>query len=443
MTAEQRLAIAESVLSLSRAEATEVTVETARTALTRFTRDAFTQNVDEADATVTVRAIIDGRTGYATTNQTDAGALADVTARACELAAYAPRANEPPQLADGTAVASPPGAFDDSTAAGAPEQRTAFARAALDRAREHDLWSSGYVTMNTTGMTIATSRGARQSFDATLAGMNVKMNGADATGFAEAYATRIAAIDGAAVAERAAQKAVFAREPQAVEPGDWTVILEPAAIGELLAYLAAHFSAEAYAEGTSFASGKLGERLLDANFTMRDDYADSRRPMMPFDFTGMPTQRVTLVDRGVIANVVTDARWAKRLKRENTGHAEPASSIDPPMPRAIVVEPGTQSRDELIASTKRGLLITRLWYVRIVDQRTLLLTGMTRDGTYLIEDGTLVGGVRNMRFNMSIAEALESCEWATDATRTGGYWYGLVTPSVRFARFRFASASPY
>jgi predicted Zn-dependent protease len=307
------------------------------------------------------------------------------------------------------------------------------------------LWSSGYVTSEDSGITIATSAGALAAFDGTSAGANVKMNGADASGWAESYAVGIGAIDGDAVGSRAARKARAASAPLAVEPGTWTVILEPAAFGELLAFFRPYFSAELFAEGASYISGKLDERIAGANVTIRDDYAHPLNPAMPFDFSGAPKTRLTLVENGIARGIVTDDGWARRLDRPNTGHAIPRAGGWPLGPQALntVVDPGPRPVEELIAETPRGLLVTRLWYVRYVDQRRSLVTGMTRDGTFLIENGVVRGGVHNMRFNVSIGELLEDCQLASDSTRTGGYAYSLVTPSVKFPRFRFASASPY
>jgi predicted Zn-dependent protease len=445
MTAEERLALAERALTRSRADATDVTVIANHRALSRFTRETIHQNVDEVDVTIAVRAIVDGRVGIASTNARDDAALAAVNDRARELALLAPRDTLAPLVAAPVAVSTPPGAYVAQTAHASADRRAQIADAMFARAKEAQLWSSGYVTSEDSGITIATSAGARLGFDGTSAGANVKMNGADSTGWAESYAVDIDALDGDAVGARAARKALAARAPVAVDPGAWTVILEPAALGELLAFFRPYFSAELFAEGASYISGKLGERIAGENVTIRDDYAHPLNPGMPFDFSGAPTARLTLIDRGIARDIVTDDVWSRRLDRPNTGHAVPRAGGWPvgPQPLHTVVEPGTRSVDDLIAETPRGLLITRLWYVRYVDQRRSIVTGMTRDGTFLIEDGKLRGGVRNMRFNVAIGELLEECEFANDPTRTGGYAYSLVTPSVKFPRFRFASVSPY
>jgi PmbA protein len=442
MTADERIAVAQGVLAQSRADATEVTVESSRQALTRFTHEAVNQNLDQTDTTIRVRAIVDGCIGIAGTNAFDDDALAAVTARARAIALLAPRESVPPTLAGPNAAVPPPNAFVAATAAAAAGQRAQIAHAIFAHATA-GLWSSGYAMTSNYGLTIATSNGARMSFDGTDAGANVKMNGADSTGFAERYSGDVGALDGDALGREAARIATQTRAPLAVDPGAWTVILAPAAIGELLRYLTLHFSAEAYSEGSSFFAGKLGAPVLGENVTIHDDFAHPLNVGRPFDYEGFPTQRVTLVAGGIARAIVTDSTWAKRLDRPNTGHALPAPNANGPQANYTVLAAGTKTLETLVAETKRGLLITRLWYVRIVDQRTALLTGMTRDGTFLIEDGVIKGGVRNMRFNQSIVAALNDCELADTQARTGSYHYSLVTPAVKFNRFHFASVSPY
>jgi PmbA protein len=443
MHAEDRLALAEAVLARSRADATEVTVIATHQALSRFTHETIHQNVDEADVLVQVRAIADGRAGIATTNVRDDAALDDVVRRAAEIASFAPRESIPPVVASEADAGTPAGAYVARTAHAAADERARIADAIFAHARAGGLWSAGYVKNEDEGITIATSAGARMSFAGTAAGANVKMNGPDATGFAERYATDIAALDGDAIGARAARKAAAARAPLAVEPGDWTVILEPAAFGELLAFFSGYFSAEAYTEGSSYLSGRLGECVAGTNVTIRDDFAHPLNPGMPFDFAGVPTQRLALIERGVAANIVTDQTWAQRLGCPDTGHSVPRGASSGPQPLHLVVDPGTRSYDDLIAATKRGLLVTRFWYVRYVDQRRSIVTGMTRDGTFLIENGVVSRGVHNMRFNVAIGDLLGACDVGSDQARTGSYGYSLVTPSVAFERFHFASVASY
>lgn len=443
MTAEERLALAERALERSRADATEIMVTTAHTALTRFAHEMVPQNVDASDTIVRIRAIVDGRTGVASTNVLEDTSLNATLARAYELAAFSPREAIAPAVAGPADVLAPPGAYVEGTAQATAADRARVAGDIFTHAQANKLWSAGYVTTSSDGITIATSAGARQSFDRTNCGANVKMTGADATGFAERYANDTALIDGNAVGARAAQKAVASANPLEVEPGAWTVIMEPAAFGEVLAYLGNHFSAQSFDEGSSFITGRLGERVLGANVTLRDDYTNALNPGMPFDYEGTPKQRVALVENGVATDVVTDTAWARKLQRHNTGHGLPAPNAIGPLAQHLTIDPGTKSLDTLIAETRRGLLITRLWYVRVVDGRKTILTGMTRDGTFLIENGSVTRGVHNLRFNQSLADALNACEFGDQQQRTGSYGYSMVIPPVKFENFNFASSASY
>ena len=444
MEADARRAIAARVLARSTAGgAIEAIVTSEHRALTRFTHEFIHQNVDVENVSVRVRAIVDGRTGVASTNATDDAALDAVVARATEIAAFAPRASEPLELGRRASFTAPRGAYVAATADASAEQRANVAAAIFAQARANDCWCSGYVTTATGGVTIVTSAGADASFDGTESGANVKMTAGNSTGFAERYATDVSELDGIALGSRAATKALASADPIAVDTGEWTVILEPAAFGELAMFLASHLSAQSFHEGSSFLSERLGEHVMGPNVTIRDDYAHPLHPDAPFDWEGTPKERIALIQNGIARTVVTDTAWARKLERPNTGHGLPAPNASGPYPLDLVIDPGSASLDALISGTKRGILITRLWYTRIVDQRKTILTGMTRDGTFLIEDGRLTNGVRNLRFNQSLVDALQWCTFSDAQQRTGGYAYALVTPAVKFERFNFASTTDY
>ena len=444
MDADARSALAARILERSRADATEAIVVSSHRALTRFTHELVHQNVDVDDVNVRVRAVVDGRTGVAETNRSDETAIAQALERALEIASFAPRDPGAPALAGATLTPPAPNdAYVAATADTSAETRATVAARIFAQAQAHDCWSSGYVTTASSGVTIATTAGALASFDGTDAGVNVKMTAGDSTGFAERYTSDARALDGDAVGGRAASKARASARPVGVDPGEWTVILEPPAFGELLQYLAGHFSAQSYDEGSSFLSGQLGQTVLGDNVTIRDDYAHPLNPGMPFDWEGSSKERLAIIDRGVARTVLTDRRWSEKLHRPNTGHALPAPNGNGPYPMNLAVDAGTASLDALIASTKRGLLVTRLWYVRVVDQRKTILTGMTRDGTFLIENGRIGRGVHNLRFNQSLVEALTTCELGDTPARTGSYSYSCTVPAVKFERFNFASTTDY
>ncbi len=443
MDKAQREAIAKRILALSTADQTEVIVSAQNSALTRFTRGVSNQNVASIDNGVSVRAIVGGRTGVAATNDTSDESLKALVARAIEMASFAPSDPEQPQLPAGGPCPAPEGAFVDATAKADPFERARICDAILTEVEGAGYWSSGYVSTGESGITIANSSGALASFDGTDAQANVKVTASDSTGFAERLSTDVGAIDGTDVGRRAVEKARGTASPRSVEPGTWTVILEPPAFGELLAYLVSHFSAQTYDEGSSFCSGALDSAFFDASFSLYDDFAHPLAPGMPFDFEAHPKSRVTLVKNGVVRDIVTDSYYARKLKRPNTGHALPAPNAYGPQALNIVVAPGSKTREELIAETTRGLLISRFWYIRVVDQKKTIVTGMTRDGTYLIEHGRITGGVRNLRFNQSIVEALGAASFSNDQHRTGQYSYSLVVPTAKLERFTFSSTTEF
>jgi len=439
----EREELARRVLGYSNAEQTEVLVGSGDSALTRFTHETSNQNVASDDTGVSVRAIVDGRTGVAQTNRRDDASLRDVAARALEMAKLAPADPLAPLLPAGGPASAPPGSYDEATAVASADRRAQMCEAIFRAAEHAGYWSAGYAATSANGITIANTSGALASFDGTSASVNVKMNAPDSTGFAEAHATALGEIDAGATGAAAVEKARSSAAPRSVDPGEWTVLLEPAAVGELLSYIVPHFSAQAFEEGSSFFSDGLDQTYFSENVSLKDDYAHPLSPGMPFDYEGQPTMRLPLVEHGVVRNFVTDSYYAKRLDRPNTGHALPAPNAFGPYPLHVVLEAGTKPFEQLVAETKRGLLITRFWYIRTVDQKKAIVTGMTRDGTFLIEDGKIAGGVRNLRFNQSIVEALQRCECSNRQTRTGGYAYSLVTPAVKIERFSFTSTTEF
>jgi len=443
VNAGDREALAKRALARSRADQTEVRVSSSDESLTRFTHGISNQNVAAADVAIAVRAIVDGRTGVATANDASDASIDALLDRAREMASFAPRDDLQPALPAGGPAPAPAGCYVNATAAADPRARASICDAIVTRAERFGYWCAGFVSSASGGTTIANSSGALASFDGTDAQVNVKVTAPDSTGFAERYSTDIADLAGDAVGERAVEKARASAHPREVEPGTWTVILEPPAFGELFAYLLGHFSAQNFSDGSSFCSQGLDRTYFDERVNVSDDYANPLAPSMPFDYEGQPKMRVPLVEAGVVRNIVTDSYYAKKLDRPNTGHALPAPNTFGPQPLNIVIGTGTRSTGELIAGTKRGLLISRFWYIRPVDQKRAIVTGMTRDGTFLIEDGKITGGVRNMRFNQSIVEALGSVEFSNVQQRTGQYSYSLVVPTAKIEKFTFTSTTEF
>jgi PmbA protein len=453
--AGDREKLATRVLELSDADQTEVLVSTSDSALTRFTHEVPNQNLASTDVGISVRAILGARTGVARTNHLDESSLRNVVQRAIAMARLAPDDPLQPVLPGGdgdgkgastttpVAAAAPEGAYDPATAQAGADARARLCDEVFGEAERAGYWSAGYAATSSSGLTVANTSGTLASFDGTDAGVNVKMNATDSTGFGEAYSASIGAIDPVATARTAVDKARAAASPRAVSPGAWTVILEPTAFGELFIYLADHFSAQSFDEGSSFCSDGLDRTYFAESVSVADDYAHPLAPGMPFDFEGQPTQRLALVENGVVRHIVTDSYYAKKLDRANTGHALPAPNAFGPHARSLVVAGGTKPVEQLIAETNHGLLVTRFWYIRTVDRKRAIVTGMTRDGTFLIENGRVSHGVRNMRFNDSIVELLGRCEFSREQARTCGYDYSLVVPSAKISGFNFTSTTEF
>jgi predicted Zn-dependent protease len=228
------------------------------------------------------------------------------------------------------------------------------------------------------------------------------------SGFAEAVARRVDEIDAAAVGARAAEKAERSRSPVPVDPGRYTVVLEPAAVATLVGFLGwLGFGGREYIEGRSCLSGRAGERVVDPRISIYDDGASPETIGLPFDFEGTPKRRVDLIESGVFRGPVYDRRTAKQAGTASTGHALPPPNPEGPFPLNLFLAPGDASLEEMIARTERGLLVTRFHYTNVVHPTRSVITGMTRDGTFLIERGEVVRPVRNLRFTQSILEALE------------------------------------
>ncbi|MDQ2909076.1 MAG: TldD/PmbA family protein [Candidatus Eremiobacteraeota bacterium] len=442
MDETQREALASRLLELAGGQS-EAIVSDSDVGLTRFTHNAIHQNLAERNTSVRLRTVVDGRTGVAITNDLDESGLRAVVERAHGIAALAPADPEVAPLAHSARTATPAHAYDKAVAAATPERRAQIAADVFAVAEAGGVWAAGYVTTERAGTTIANSHGTLVSYDGTTCGLNVKANGSDATGYAEFFGSALDGLDPTRIATVAVNKARAGTAPQPVEAGAWTVILEPPAFGELLSYVVEHFSAQAYDEGSSFLSGGLERSYAGDNVTIGDDYAHPLHAGMPFDYEGVPTQRLSLLEQGSAKAVVTDTNWSKRLGRADTGHAEPAPSADGPQARHVVVDAGSASLDSLIAGTKRGLLVSRFWYIRPVDRRRTIVTGMTRDGTFLIENGVVGRGVRNMRFNQSILEALCHAQFADTQARTAGYAYSIVLPAVKIENFHFTSVTDF
>lgn len=397
MTADRT---ADQVLELARralpAAGIEVNVDAAHQALTRFANSRIHQNVTEDSVTVRLRAHLDGRTVTTTTTLTTPEGLTSLVSRAAAAVRSAPRDPHWPGLAT-PAPLRLDGVVDAATRDASPDDRADRVRAFVDAAG--GLETAGYCqTSHWTGA-FRNSAGQALSAEATGADMDgiARADGAD--GVARRSGVRLSELDGAALGARAAAKARSQADPVELPPGRYEVVLEPEAVSDLLTNFSLYgFNAKAYQERRSFA--EPGTAQFDEAISLRDD------PRQPFDFEGTPRDRLTLVEKGVTAALAHDRRTAAAAGAASTGHNGMFGAAWGPTPQNLGFAAGDATVPEMIARVSRGLLITDFWYTRVLDPRTLALTGLTRNGVWLIEDGAVTRPARNMRFTQLYPQAL-------------------------------------
>ena len=433
--------VLDQALAASKADETEVLAFGSESALTRYTHNYIHENMVEKNWQVSVRAVLGKRIGVASTNRLDAQGIGDVVARAAEIAQLSPEDADFPGLPDDASPTDDiPETCDEETASLGPGARADAVKQIVRVMAGNRLYAAGYVSSRSDTIALANSKGVRRFFRGSDSAINIKAIGDTSSGYAEGYARRFGDLSPTALAERAARKALEGAQPRVLEPGKYTVILEPPAFREFLGYLSwMAFGAQPFEQGSSFMSGKIGESVMGANVTIRDDFEQPLHLGLPFDFEGAPRWPVTLVEQGVARDVVYDSYYAAKLHHDNTGHALPAPNPDGPLPLNIVVDPGVRTLDEMIAGTERGVLVTRTWYIRLVDQKQTIITGMTRDGLFLIENGAIGCWLKNMRFNESIVGAIGRCELSSELVRSESH----VLPAARIDGFHFTSGTEF
>lgn len=435
--------LAEKILKLSEADETEVELSAVTSALTRFANNTIHQNVAEQGVTISVRAVVDGRTARASTNKTDEESLRRITAGALELAQVQPRnANLLPML--GPQKLQKVDRFAAKTAAATPADRARAVAGVCHLAGARNQTAAGIFSTSLSELALANSRGLFEYYQDTRAEFSVTMLEKDSSGWAKATSARIDEIDPRALAERAAEKAADSRSPREIAPGQYTAILEPPAVLDLVGFLFYDFAGTCVHDQRSCFTGRMGRKLLDENISIWDDVYHPLQLGPPFDGEGMPRQRVRLVDRGIPVNLVYSRATARQMRARPTGHGFSLPTEDGEAPLNLVFSGGHASTEEMIASTERGLLITRLWYIREVDPYKKVLTGMTRDGTFLVENGRVAGAVRNFRFNQSIIDMLASVEMMGPAVRASGEEsFDMVVPSMKVRDFHFTEVTKF
>jgi predicted Zn-dependent protease len=432
-TKAQATSILDKVLQLARAPGTDcfASLSANRHGNTRFAVNEISSSSDVEKQTLSVTIQIGKRQASATTNQLDERSLVDVVERAKRMAKLAPENPEAlPPLGRQTYKAVP-GASDPATANLTPAARAKAVGAALALSKEAVI--AGYFEHTARMHALASSQGLRANHEWTACDFRVTARTADATGSGWGGGTghRFADLDAGALAKIAVDKAKTSAKPTKLAPGRYTVVLEPAAVSDLFGWLTGAFGARRADEGRSFFSKpgggtRLGEKLFPEWVTVKSNPLDPALTARPFDGEGFPLAPTTWIDKGVVKALAYTRYWAQKQGKPATGN-----------PSGWTLEGGKATREELIKGVKRGVLITRLWYLRSLDPQTILVTGLTRDGVYLIENGAVTRPVTNFRFNDSPVTMLAKCDAMTPATIS--QW--VRVPALRTHEFNLASVS--
>lgn len=396
-----------------RAEA-EATVVSGRSALTRFANSAIHQNVADDHVSVRLRVVVDGRSATVLTNRLAGDALDRLVERALAAAALRPRDPEWPGLAPPAGLTTEAGAhYHEAAHRSTPRSRAEVVMAFVDAAARlpggRELRAAGYCATSGRTIAFANSAGQRLAGRASRAAIEGIHRTATADGKGFEVQSGGTPLDGGRAGTVAAQKALAAARTVDVGPGEWEVVLEPPCVADVCDFVTGQgFNAKLHAEGMSFV--RLGERQLDPAISIFDDATDPRAMGVAFDAEGTPRRRLDLVVDGVCVALAHDRRTAARAGSASTGHAVAGGESAGPSPGDVFLQAGASAKEEtledMVASVERGLLVTDFWYTRILDSKTQVVTGLTRNGTFLIEGGEVVGAVHNLRFTQSYSDAL-------------------------------------
>jgi PmbA protein len=439
MSPEQARAIAQRAVELTPADEAEALVHSETSALTRFANNRINQNVAEDNAVVSVRAVMGTRIGVASSNRLDNDSLAAMCAAAVEAAR---NANEDP-LFPGLPTPEPVETPDRSSAS--THEFDANARATsvasiVTPSIERGLSAAGKILAAERCTAVANSKGidvgmSTAGVEATV----LSMANGQGSGWASAVGRHAVDIRGAELGEEAASVAQRSADPVELEAGEYPVVLGPEAVGTIVDFLSyTGFSAKALVEGRSFMSGHVNEGVVSELVTIVDDAQHDDAMGLTFDYEGFPRRRVPIIENGIARRPVTDSYWASRTEWGNSGHALPAPNSYGPLPLNLAMEPGGATLEELIGSVERGVYVTRFHYVNVEDPVTVLLTGMTRDGTFLIENGKITRPVKNLRFTQGVIRALWECSGVTAERKlVGSESSATLAPAILLDRFAF------
>lgn len=446
---DQARDLSQQVLERCGKDAAEVVIFHKDHALTRFANNTIHQNVAELNNTIYLRLLQGQRKGMAASNRLDADALDALVA--CARANAAASTEEPgfPGF-PGQSSYEPAPAYDHPTANYSPEARADQVAVLCRLTKEKGLNASGAFSSGANAYCVANSHDLFAYHTISDADFQTVVMSVDSSGRAQASSWRVDDLDPESIGREAINKAELGRNPQDLEPGDFPVILDPYVTEDLLDMLNLYgMGGQSVLDGRSWMNDRIGEKVMSSQVNIWDDGHDPAGMPMPFDTEGVPKKRLEIVSQGVASSPVHDRASAAKAGVESSGHAIPP--YFPPFMQNIgpiglnlFMEPGEASLEELISSTKKGLYITRFWYTRLVHPRDCVVTGMTRDGVYMVEQGEIAFPVKNLRFTQSYVDALANVESIGKDTRLLKSEYGSHAkhvPALKLSGFNFTGAT--
>jgi predicted Zn-dependent protease len=438
--------VARKILRATDADEAQVTLDGHTEHLTRFANNHIHQNVSERDLRVTIRVAYGSKVGQSVTNDLSDEALARAVESAEALAKLQPENPEFPGFARPQAVQGVEATID-RTLGFTPGDRARVVKHVTDDAAKEGLTAAGSFKTGLRQIAIANSHDLFAYHQHTLADFNTVVMSDDSSGWASDTHLDAGLVDGEALAEEAIDKALRSRRPQPLDPGVYTVVLEEYAVLDMLMYLGMHLGAEEVREGRSFLSGRVGEQLVHKDISIWDDGHDISGIPAPFDFEGTPKQRVEIFERGRAGRACYDMRTARLDGCSSTGHYSGGSPFWGAGPQAwnLFMGAGRNSKEEMLESTERGIWVTRFHYCNMLDARKTTLTGMTRDGTFLIEDGKLKTPLLNLRFTHAVLDALRDVAMVGRKTKLECNYFGggNRAPALKIENFRFTGKTSF
>ncbi|MCP4582320.1 MAG: TldD/PmbA family protein [candidate division Zixibacteria bacterium] len=437
-----------SAIQKSEAEQTEAVFVGKNSGLTRYANSYIHQNVAESNGTIFFRSAVDGKVGVASTNSFRQESLLRAMRNSFEIARFQPP-NPDFKGFPKPAKFKKTNTFFEPTAKYTPKQRAEVIRKICKEADKHKVTVAGAFSTSSSEVAVVNTNGIAVYQPLTAASINLVAMSDSSSGFASGLSRRVVKIPFAAITETAIKKCLDSQNPLELEPGKYDVILEPEAIAEIMNWMTyIGFGAKPYLENTSFMSKKIGKKAMGPDISIYDEGANASGLAMPFDFEGVPKKKVFLIKKGLIGGPVFDSLYASKNKSRSTGHAMPPGGSEGPLAGNIFIAAGKKSRESLLSSVKNGILVTRFHYINgLLNTTKTVMTGMTRDGTFRIKNGKIVGAVKNLRFTESINKAFCRVGGISRETNLVANWWDDLgccsSPSVYIKRFNFSGKTEF